>query len=71
MRKYIIIALFFIISLFSCSDDPGNKDNKNIISILHPTEDSVVKDSVLIDLDFQDESIVLKVELWMNNQRFL
>ena len=66
MRKYIVIALFFIISFFSCGDEPGGKNNKYIISILHPTEDSVVKDSVLIDLDFQDESIVLKVELWMN-----
>ena len=50
MRKYIIIALFFIISFFSCGDEPGSKDNKNIISILHPTENSVVNDSVLIDL---------------------
>ncbi|GIR30380.1 MAG: hypothetical protein CM15mP44_6630 [Candidatus Neomarinimicrobiota bacterium] len=53
-------------NLFSCDVSPGNKDDKSIISILHPTKDSVVKDSVLIDLDFQDESIVLKVELWMN-----
>ena len=59
MRKYIIIALFFIISFFSCRDEPGSKDNKNIISILHPTENSVLKDSVLVYLDFQDESIVL------------
>ena len=66
MYKYRLLALFFIISLFSCDDAPGNKDDKSIISILHPTEDSIVKDSVFIDLDFQDESIVLKVELWMN-----
>ena len=66
MYKYRIIVLFFTMSLFSCDDSPGNKDDKSIISILHPTEDSVVEDSVLIDLDFQDESIVLKVELWIN-----
>ena len=59
MYKYQLLALFFIISLFSCNDGPGNKDDKNIISILHPTEDSVLKDSVLVYLDFQDESIVL------------
>tara|TARA_B100000676_G_C17743895_1_gene662846 strand:+ start:584 stop:763 length:180 start_codon:yes stop_codon:yes gene_type:complete len=59
MHRYRILALFLIINLFSCDDGPGNKDDKNIISILHPTEDSVLKDSVLVYLDFQDESIVL------------
>ena len=59
MHRYRILALFLIINLFSCDDGPGNKDDKSIISILHPTEDSIVKDSLLIDLDFQDESIVL------------
>ena len=59
MHRYRILALFLIINLFSCDDGPGSKDDKNIISILHPTEDSVLKDSVLVYLDFQDESIVL------------
>ena len=59
MYRYRILALFLIVNLFSCGDGPGNKDDKNIISILHPTEDSVLKDSVLVYLDFQDESIVL------------
>ena len=66
MHKYRIIALFFIVTLFSCNDGPGSKNDESILSVLYPTEDSVVKDSVLIELDFQDESTVLKVELWMN-----
>ena len=66
MNKYRITALFFFINLFSCNDGPGNKGDKSIISVLHPTEDSVVKDSLLIELGFEDESTVLKVELWMN-----
>ena len=54
MYKYRLLALFFIINLFSCDDSPGNKDDESIISILYPTEDSVVNDSVFIDLDLQD-----------------
>ena len=66
MYKSKIIAIAYIIILFSCEDNAGGNNNDIIISVLYPTSDSIIKDSVTIALEIQDENTVLKVELWIN-----
>ena len=66
MYKSKIIAIAYIIILFSCEDNAGGNNNDSIISVLYPTSDSIIKDSVTIALEIQDENTVLKVELWIN-----
>ena len=65
MYKSKIIATIFIL-IFSCGDNPDSNNNDSIISVLYPTGDSIIKDSVTISLEIQDEDNVYKVELWMN-----
>ena len=66
MEKYKGIVLLFFIILFSCEDNSVSNDDNDIISVLYPTNESSVQDSVFISLEIQDENNVLKVELWMN-----
>ena len=60
------ITLITFILIFSCEDNPGNNNNDSIISVLYPTSDSIIMESVTISLEIQDEDNVYKVELWMN-----
>ena len=57
MYKSKIIVTIFIL-LFSCEDNPDSNGNDSIISVLYPTSDSIIKDSVTIDLEIQDENNV-------------
>ena len=66
MRKYLGIVLVCLIANFSCEDSSGNSNDNNIISVLYPVSGSIIQDSVVISLEIQDETNVIKVELWMN-----
>ena len=66
MIKYKIIALIIILSIFSCEDNPNKNDYSPTLSVLYPNNDSIVKDSITISLEIQDENNVLKIELWLN-----
>ena len=67
MQKYSAIGLIFFITVFSCEDNSNNNNNDdNVISVLYPTNGSSIQDSIVILLEIQNETNVLKVELWMN-----
>ena len=66
MQKYVGIVLLFFIAIFSCEDSSGDSDDNDIISVLYPANGIIIQDSVLISLEIQDKTNVLKVELWMN-----
>ena len=68
MRLLILIfsisAVFFSCSLSSDADE----ESLNIsIAISAPNNQAVVSDSVFIDLEIDDASMISKVELWANN----
>jgi len=66
MDKSQIIVLILFSSFFSCDDGANQNSNDSVISVLSPINDSIVKDSITINLEIQDENSVLKVELWIN-----
>ena len=66
MQKYVIIGIFFFITIFSCEDNSNDKGDNDVISVLYPTNGSIIQDSIVISLEIQDETDILKVELWMN-----
>ena len=66
MQKYERIGIFFFITIFSCEDNSNDKNDNDVISVLYPTNGSIIQDSIVISLEIQDETNVLKVELWMN-----
>ena len=66
MQKYVGIILAYLIAIFSCEDSSSNSNDNDIISVLYPANGIIIQDSVLISLEIQDKTNVLKVELWMN-----
>ena len=68
MRLLILIfsigAVFFSCSL---SSDADVELSYISISISAPNNQAIVSDSVLIDLEIGDDSMISKVELWVNN----
>ena len=68
MRLLILIfsigAVFFSCSLSSDADE----ESSNIsIAISSPNNQAIVSDSVFIDIEIDDASMISKVELWVNN----
>ena len=68
MRLLILIfsigAVFFSCSLSSDADE----ESFNIsIAISSPNNQAIVSDSVFIDIEIDDASMISKVELWVNN----
>ncbi|MEL1226239.1 MAG: Ig-like domain-containing protein [Candidatus Neomarinimicrobiota bacterium] len=68
MRLLILIfstgAVFFSCSLSSDADEESSDMS---IAISAPNNQAIVSDSVLIDLEIGDDSMISKVELWVNN----
>ena len=68
MRLLILIFSISVVFL-SCnlpSDDDVESSNLSI-AISSPNNQAIVSDSVLIDLEIDDVSMISKVELWVDN----
>ena len=66
----LLILIFSIGAVFlSCSlSSDADEESFNIsIAISAPNNQAVVSDSVFIDLEIDDASMISKVELWVNN----
>ena len=66
-----LLFLIFSISvvIFSCnlSSDADVESSNLSIAISSPNNQAIVSDSVFIDLEIDDASMISKVELWVNN----
>ena len=66
----LLILIFSICAVFfSCnlSSDAGEESSNLSIVISAPNNQAIVSDSVFIDLEIDDASMISKVELWVNN----
>ena len=66
----LLILIFSIGAVFlSCSlSSDADEESFNIsITISAPNNQAVVSDSVFIDLEIDNASMISKVELWVNN----
>ena len=66
----LLILIFFIsVVFFSCnlSRDADGESSNLSIAISSPNNQAIVSDSVFIDLEIDDASMISKVELWVDN----
>ena len=67
-NKTSLVILFVILFTGSCEDP--NKD-ENIfapnIKIIFPINNSIVSDTVNFDFDINDEDLIVRVDLYINN----
>tara|TARA_B100001113_G_scaffold73503_1_gene57029 strand:- start:2234 stop:3700 length:1467 start_codon:yes stop_codon:yes gene_type:complete len=68
MKSLIYFFAFIIITLSSCGDDPNNdKTTDTAITIISPEPESIVQDSITILCESNNNNLVMKVELWIDN----
>lgn len=67
-NKTSLVILFVILFTGSC-EDPNNDESifDPNIKIIFPSNNSIVSDTVIFDFDINDENLIVRIDLYINN----
>ena len=66
---YKFIFIYIVLFLFSCAENENENENitETTITITSPDNESTIQDSILIQCESNDDNLVLKIELWLDD----